>query len=65
MVNTVKFNVGGRIFEVSRDLIDRHSDTMLGKSVSDTWKEDPEEAVFIDGNGDIFACVLDYLRHGR
>ncbi len=63
--STIKFNVGGRHFEVSRDLIDTHSETMLGKLVSDAWQEDPEEEVFIDRNGDIFAHVLDYLRYGR
>ena len=30
VVATVKFNVGGKHFEVSRALIDEHSDTMLG-----------------------------------
>ncbi|KAL7533678.1 hypothetical protein ACHAWF_004585, partial [Thalassiosira exigua] len=39
-------------------------DTMLGRLVSDAWQEDPEEAVFIDRNGDTFAYVLDYLRYG-
>ncbi len=65
MVETVKFNVGGKHYEVSRALIDAHSDTMLGKLVSDTWNEDPEKSVFIDRNGDIFSHVLDYLRYGR
>ncbi len=63
--STIKFNVGGRHFEVSRDLIDTHSETMLGKLVSDAWQEDPEEVVFIDRDGDIFAHVLNYLRYGR
>jgi hypothetical protein len=63
--NTIKFNVGGKHFEVSRDLIEAHSETMLGKLVSDAWQADPEETVFIDRNGDIFAHVLDYLRYGR
>ena len=63
--STIKFNVGGRHFEVSRDLIDTHAETMLGKLVSDAWQEDPEQEVFIDRNGDIFAHVLDYLRYGR
>ena len=63
--STIKFNVGGRHFEVSRDLIDTHSETMLGKLVSDVWQEDPEQEVFIDRDGDIFAHVLDYLRYGR
>ena len=35
--STVKFNVGGKHFEVARALIDDHSDTLLGKLVSDTW----------------------------
>jgi len=48
-----------RHFEVSRALINQHSDTMLEKSVSEAWNEDPEEAVYIDRDGNIFsyACV--------
>ena len=65
MVDTAKFNVGGRHFEVSRALVDEHSDTMLGKLVSDTWNEDPGKIVFVDRSGDIFAQVLEYLRYGR
>lgn len=66
MAETVKFNVGGRHFEVSRDLIDQHAaDSMLGKLVSDTWNSDRGKAVFIDRSGDIFAQVLEYLRYGR
>ncbi|KAL7542894.1 hypothetical protein ACHAXR_012195 [Thalassiosira sp. AJA248-18] len=61
---TVKFNVGGKQFEASRALIDAHSDTMLGRLVSDTWNEDPGKAVFIDRDGDIFAHILNYLRYG-
>ena len=63
--NTIKFNVGGRPFEVSRDLMDKYSETMLGKLVSEAWQTDPEEPVFIDRDGDIFAFVLNYLRYGR
>lgn len=63
--NTVKFNVGGRHFEVSRDLMEKHFETMLGRLVSEAWQQDPEEPVFIDRNGDTFAYVLDYLRYGR
>ena len=44
---TVKFNVGGRHFEVSRALIEGHSDTVLGKLVSDTWNDDPDKAVIL------------------
>ena len=63
--NTIKFNVGGKHFEVSRDLMEMHSETMLGKLVSEAWQQDPEEPVFIDRDGDIFAHVLNYLRYGR
>ena len=63
---TVKFNVGGKHYEVSRALIDEHcSETVLGKLVSDTWNDDPDKAVFVDRDGDIFAQVLNYLRYGR
>jgi hypothetical protein len=61
---TVKFNVGWRHFEVSR-AIDNHLDTVLGKLVSDTWQDDPDKAVFVDRDGDIFAQILNYLRYGR
>ncbi|KAL7498908.1 hypothetical protein ACHAWT_008598, partial [Skeletonema menzelii] len=62
--NTIKFNVGGKHFEVSRDLMEMHSETMLGKLVSEAWQQDPEESVFIDRDGDIFAHILNYLRYG-
>ena len=65
MVDTVKFNVGGRHFEVSRALIDAHSDTMLGRLVSETWNEDQGKDVFIDRDGELFAHILNYLRYGR
>lgn len=65
---TIKFNVGGKRFEVSRDLIIRDSDngeTMLSRLVSSTWMEDPKSEVFIDRDGDRFTYVLDYLRYGE
>ena len=61
---TVGFNVGGKLVETSRSLIDEHLDTMLARLVSDTWQEDPTKSVFIDRDGDIFAQVLNYLRYG-
>ncbi|KAL9186421.1 hypothetical protein ACHAXT_005659 [Thalassiosira profunda] len=59
---TVKLNVGGKAFEVSRSLIDRYEDTVLATLVSDTRQTD--EAVFIDRSGEIFAQVVEYLRYG-
>lgn len=61
---TVTFNAGGKILMVSRSLIDQDADTMLARLVSDTRQSDPEEAVFIDRDGDIFGQVLNYLRYG-
>ncbi len=61
----VKFNVGGRHFEISRTLINGNSETVLGKLASDTWNDDPGKAVFIGRDGDIFAHILNYLRYGR
>jgi hypothetical protein len=64
MVDTIKFNVGGRPFEVSRVLIDHKPDTLLAKMISETWEKDPEKPLFIDRDGDLFAYVLNYLRYG-
>jgi len=61
---TVTFDVGGRLFKVSRNVIEQFSDTMLGKIVSETWQHDSNATVFIDRDGDIFAHVLNYLRYG-
>ncbi|KAL7548394.1 hypothetical protein ACHAWF_016834, partial [Thalassiosira exigua] len=64
MAATVKLNVGGKHFEVSRALIDEHSNTMLERLVSDTWNKNPDKTVFIDRDSDIFAHILNYLRYG-
>ena len=61
---TVTFDVGGKLFKVSRNLIDQFSETMLSKIVSETWQHDSSATVFIDRDGDIFAHVLNYLRYG-
>lgn len=57
----VSFNVGGQIFQVSRYLLDKHSETMLGTASSGY---DSPEPIFLDGDAAIFAQVLIYLRHG-
>jgi hypothetical protein len=63
--STVKFNVGGRHYEVSRSLIEWFPDTMLAKMVSETWQKDPEATLFIDENGDRFQYCLDYIRRNE
>ena len=67
---TVRFNVGGTIYEVSRSLLEQHPNTMLTRMVSKTWlgeEEDNErkdEALFIDRSGARFEYVLDFMRDG-
>mmetsp|Transcript_2289 Transcript_2289/g.3476 ORF Transcript_2289/g.3476 Transcript_2289/m.3476 type:complete len:260 (+) Transcript_2289:17-796(+) len=61
---TVAFDVGGKLFRVSRNLIEQYSDTMLGKIASETWQRGSSAVVFIDRDGDLFAHVLNYLRYG-
>jgi len=58
----VRFNVGGKRYEVSRSLLEMHPDTMLARSASVQWQTDPEVEIFIERNGDRFQYVLDYLR---
>ncbi|KAL7523883.1 hypothetical protein ACHAWF_000721, partial [Thalassiosira exigua] len=65
MASPIQFNVGGRHFEVSRELIEQQPESMLGRMVSESWHPDPKEVIFIDRNGDIFAQVLEYLRYGN
>lgn len=62
---TIRINVGGQFYEVSRSLIEQHEDTMLARLVSDTWLADPDATIFIDRDGERFKYVLDYLRYGK
>ena len=65
MTDIAKFNIGGHRYEVSRSLLESHPDTMLAKSASDQWQEDPESEIFIERDGQRFRFVLDYLRDGK
>lgn len=62
---TVRFDVGGMLYKVSRSLIELYPDTMLARMVDTKWQQqddDSEQAMFIDRNGDRFQYVLDYMR---
>jgi hypothetical protein len=67
---TVRFDVGGTIYRVSRLLLEQHPNTMLARMVSKTWlceEEDNErkdEPLFIDRDGERFRYVLDFMRDG-
>mmetsp|Transcript_21959 Transcript_21959/g.47777 ORF Transcript_21959/g.47777 Transcript_21959/m.47777 type:complete len:240 (+) Transcript_21959:583-1302(+) len=72
---TVRFNVGGTVYEVSRSLLELFPDTMLSRMVSETWLDcsqggdnddrKKESPIFVDRNGDRFQYVLDYMRDGQ
>lgn len=62
----MKFNVGGKSFEVSRSLLRViNPNTLLGKRVEEQWQEDPEEEIFFERDGSIFKLVLCFLRDGK
>ncbi|CAB9496770.1 POZ domain-containing protein KCTD8 [Seminavis robusta] len=61
---TVKLDVGGTVYKVSRSLIESFPGTMPAKLVSKRWttRADDDTMIFIDRNGDRFQYVLDYMR---
>jgi hypothetical protein len=62
---TVTFNVGGQKYEISRSQFDKYPDSMLAKTVSDRWLEDPSQEIFIDRDGSLFRHVLSFIRDGK
>jgi len=61
----VQLNVGGCIYEISRDILLKVPDTMLARSASEVWQKDPNKEVFLNGDGERFRYVLEYLRNGE
>ena len=66
---TIRLNVGGTSYEVSRSTIEQYPDTMLARMVSEAWSSDDgsdkdKKALFIDRDGERFRYVLDYMRDG-
>ena len=60
---TVRFNVGGRIFEVLREpTLSLHPDSLLCQLAEDS---NQGEAIFIEANGDLFQHMLDFHRHRK
>ena len=63
---TVHFNVGGKIYEVSRSLIEKYPDSMLRTLISKTWLNDEHnDPLFIECDGERFSYCLDYMRYGK
>ena len=62
--STVKLNVGGVLFEVSRSLIEANEFSMIAALVSERWNEDAQTTIFIDRDGEKFRHCLQFLRNG-
>ncbi|KAL7556391.1 hypothetical protein ACA910_010864 [Epithemia clementina (nom. ined.)] len=64
---TVRFNVGGTVFEVAQSLLDQFPTTMLARMASETWhqKTTQHEPIFIERDSKRFRYVLDYMRDGK
>jgi BTB/POZ domain len=62
--STVKLDVGGSVYKVSRSIIESFPETMLARLISKRWttRSDDNATIFIDRNGDRFQYVLDYMR---
>ena len=54
--------MGGKLYIVTRSLLEMHPNTMLARSASEQWLPDQVKEVFLERDGDQFGLVLDYLR---
>ena len=52
-------------YEVSESLLHSCPSTMLARSASKQWHEDPESEIFIERDSERFRLVLDYIRDGH
>jgi len=60
----VRFNVGGRIFEVMPHVIRSRGQTLLGNLLDDIGT-DGSQPIFVDANPDRFPHMLDWYRYGE
>lgn len=60
VVSRVRLNVGGRMFETTRDVLTKHKPSLLAKLVAMDNRTD--DALFVDADGDMFVHILTWLR---
>lgn len=71
MDKIVSFNVGGRIFSVRKEFIDKYPTTFLYILVNNKealkipFENGTMTAFFIDRNPDLFSFILEYYRKGK
>ncbi|CEL92724.1 unnamed protein product [Vitrella brassicaformis CCMP3155] len=59
----VRFNVGGKEFSTSRTTIKKFPNCLLSRMIDDP-ELDQTEALYVDGDPELFPFVLQYMRHG-
>ncbi|KAF4657340.1 Serine/threonine-protein phosphatase 2A activator, partial [Perkinsus chesapeaki] len=58
----ISFNVGGRIFQITKSTLDKYPSTVL----ADRWTNGEVcGPIFLDRNPDAFGFILDWYRNGR
>ncbi|KAI1713336.1 BTB/POZ domain-containing protein [Ditylenchus destructor] len=64
--NWVRLNVGGKVFQTTKDTLTRHPDTLLARLVNGELSSDKDEtgAILIDRSYEHFDTILNYLRTG-
>jgi len=67
MGEPVSLNVGGVRYTTSLSTLTKHPDSMLGRMFGGDLPtaKDKEGAYFIEGNGQLFRFVLDFLRRNK
>jgi len=63
--NIICYNVGGKIFEITRDIVERYPTSILATSAAEASNADSAVPIFIQGNNERFTYVLEYLHTGR
>ncbi len=61
--DTVKFNVGGRLFEMLRvPTLAHHPNSVLSQLAED---HDAPQPIFVEASPDLFQFIVDYHRHNQ
>lgn len=63
--SNVSFNVGWKLFEVGRPLLDKYPDSMMLRVLGDLADNEKTDPIFIDRDSTRFGYILDYMRDGK
>jgi BTB/POZ domain len=58
----ITFDIGGKIYRASKSILAKYPGTMLYIAASGIEESNHDKPIFIDGNGERFQYVLDYIR---